>query len=449
MPSDPNRRLAALTIALALTIGAAACSNGDADRDGAEPSPNPSGAVDPADTEPGDSAESDDTDAGESDPDRWPGGIGTDGVTDWPIAEPEDVGLDPDVLDAMAADAAAEGSTCLLVTRGGHIAAEHHWNGGEVDRAREVFSVTKSFTSILAGIAADDGALAFDDPAATWIPEWRDTPSADVTVDHLLSNDSGREWSLAIDYSEMAIDRDRTGYAVALGQDAEPGEVWVYNNSAIQTLDRVLEQATGQPTIDFGTSRLLEALGMDDSRFTTDPTGNTLTFMGLQSTCRDLARFGVLLLRGGEWNGDRIVSNGYIDTALSPSQDLTSAYGRLFWLNRTGPIASALSPLDRTASAEAPESQLVPDRPETLRWALGLGGQVIQMEPDTDTVVVRLGPAGFSDPTGAGGAGYGPHLTARVLDAITDDAPTDDDDDADAARIADDHAEPTDRNGRG
>src|SRR3546814_11307695 len=85
---------------------------------------------------------------------------------------------------------------------------------------------------------------------------------------------------------------------------------------------------------------------MEDSTLTTDPAGNALTFMGLQSTCRDLARFGWLIAEDGAWGDDRIVPAAWIEESTgAPSQDLNAAYGYLGWLNRQGRIAGAASPL--------------------------------------------------------------------------------------------------------
>ena len=69
-----------------------------------------------------------------------------------------------------------------------------------------------------------------------------------MTVRNLLSNDSGRFWSPESDYQELLQARDRTSYAVGLDQASPPGTVWAYNNAAIQTLDRVIRNATGTAT---------------------------------------------------------------------------------------------------------------------------------------------------------------------------------------------------------
>src|SRR5690606_22418798 len=104
------------------------------------------------------------------------------------------MGLDAEVLEEIAADAEAAGSNCLVVTRHGRIVDERYWNGTDPATTQEVFSATKSITSTLVGIAQDRGLLSIQDPASVYIPQWADGPSKGVTVENLLSNDSGREW---------------------------------------------------------------------------------------------------------------------------------------------------------------------------------------------------------------------------------------------------------------
>ena len=128
---------------------------------------------------------------------------------------------------------------------------EWYWNDGAPDKPQEVFSVTKSVTSTLVGLAQADGDLSVDDPAADYIPEWQGTPSEAVTVRNLLSNDSGRFWSTGSDYG--ASSRRGTGPRTPSGssRSATPGTVWAYNNAAIQTLDAVIRNATGRRRYQF------------------------------------------------------------------------------------------------------------------------------------------------------------------------------------------------------
>lgn len=388
------RRCGALAAALAVAVLAAGCSGSSSD-----------------------SSASTTTKAGSNDAattttaKATAGAIGVDGVTSWSTTDAAAAGFDPAKLDAAAAEAKAADSNCLLVARDGKIVGEWYWNQGAEHQAQEVFSATKSFASILVGIAQDDGDLKIDEPADTWIPQWKGTPSAPVTVRNLLSNDSGRFWSAASDYQSLVAAKDRNAYAIGLDQAAPPGTVWAYNNSAIQTLSAVIASATGTGFSTFGKDRLLDPLGMDDSEFTNDGAGNGTAFMGLHSTCRDMARFGELIRNDGAWNGEQIVSADYVAAATDkPSQDLNSAYGYLFWLNHKGPIGGALSPVTAEEVAKQKDGQMAPGAPDDLVWALGLGGQIIQIDRASRTVVVRLG--------GTLRGVYDQKNTARVLDAI-------------------------------
>ena len=177
---------------------------------------------------------------------------------DWSTQDPTAAGFDKAQLATIAAKAEAGASDCLLVTRKGKIVDEHYWRTASRDRSQEVWSATKSYTSTLVGIAQDEGKLEITDKAATYIPQWKGTKSAGVTIEDLLSNDSGRHWDLRTDYTEMALRaRDKTAFSIALGQDAPPGKVWAYNNSAIQTLSAVIKRATGMDASAYAARKLL------------------------------------------------------------------------------------------------------------------------------------------------------------------------------------------------
>lgn len=314
---------------------------------------------------------------------------------DWSVTDASTAGLDQAALDAMAADAEAAGSNCLVVTRHGELVAEWYWNGWDEQSEQEIFSATKSITSTLVGLAADQGLLSLDDAAADYIPEWKGTPSEAVTIRNLVSNDSGRYQDMVSDYVTMTLQEpDKTAYAIGLDQQFDPGTQWVYNNAAIQTLDQVLEQATGMPTHEFARQALFEPLGMA-SHIGTDESGGTFTYMGGQASCRDLARFGLLFLRNGEWDGEQLLSSEWVDAATHPSQTLNPNYGYLWWLfgDRAGDGAGT-----------TPRGGTVPDSAgREFYAALGLGNQVVAVFPDEGIVATRLGiqnGVGQTDPTG-------------------------------------------------
>jgi CubicO group peptidase (beta-lactamase class C family) len=326
----------------------------------------------------------------------------------WELVDPASLGLDAAVLEDVAARAGADGAHCLVVVRDGRLAGEWSWAEAGTTAAQEVFSVTKSITSTVTGIAIEEGHLGIDDPATTWIEEWRGTPSEGVTVRNLLSNDSGRFWSFSTDYEQLPGAEDATGFAVGLEQADPPGTTWEYNNAAIQTLERVLSEATGEGLDELVADRLLGPLGMDDSSLATDRTGNGLAFMGLQSTCRDLARFGLMVLDGGRWGDRQVVPEAWLEEATSPSQDLSPVYGYLWWLNVPGPVTDEATRPSEGAEEQLPEAQMVDGAPEDMFWALGLGDQILQIHPATATVVVRLGPGRLT-------GDFGIDQTARVV----------------------------------
>jgi CubicO group peptidase (beta-lactamase class C family) len=269
----------------------------------------------------------------------------------------------------MAATAAAGGSACLVVTKDGRLVDEHYWDGSDAATKREAFSVTKSITATLLGIAADRGFLDIDQPVADFVEEWKGTPSAAVTIRNLLAMDSGRRQDLRTDYLEMATRaEDKTAFSIGLDQQHEPGTVWVYNNAGVQVLEAVIEAATGQDMAAFAEAVLFEPIGMATD-LNRDVAGNTLAFMGAQSSCRDLARFGLLHLRLGDWNGDQVISRAWVEEATAPSQDLNDGYGFLWWLD------------DQTYAAR------------------GLFEQLVIVFPESGVVVTRLGSD--KGPTGA------------------------------------------------
>ena len=308
---------------------------------------------------------------------------------EWETVDPADAGFDADGLDLIPATADVIGSTCVTVTRNGRLVYEWYADDVPADGEVEIFSATKSMASTLVGIAEDEGLLDIDDKASDYITEWQGTDSEDVTIRNLLSNDSGRFYDFTTDYVDMATGAlDKTAFSVALDQQHDVGEVWEYNNSAIQTLEEVLQAAIGDEDVaSWGEEMLLAPIGMENSLWGTDAEGNAMTFMGVKSNCRDLARFGTLFLADGNWDGTQVVPEAWVAEATEPSQELNSRYGFLWWLNT--PVEP--DP-EQEIEANAGDVNLSwPDVAESTYAAQGLGGQVIEVQPDTGIVLTRMG----------------------------------------------------------
>jgi CubicO group peptidase (beta-lactamase class C family) len=307
---------------------------------------------------------------------------------EWELGDPVEHGLSPEGLKAMAAVAEQYDTSCMMVIHNGVLVGEWYWNGFQRDTpVANVFSTTKSITSTLLGIAQAEGKLYIDDSAADYIPEWQYTDSKAVTIRDLISNDSGRFWSFDSDYGTgLIMSADQTAYAVGLSQQFEPGTVWEYNNSAIQTLDAVLSYALdGQQSIaDYAQEKLFKPIGASAS-MGVDPSGNVLTYVGVTASCDDMARFGYLALRKGRWKEQQIVPKSWIEEATKPSTALNDAYGYMWWLNREGHVVEPSFP-----TRSEYDGQLVPAASENLYSAIGAFGQFVSVQPDDGFVIVRL-----------------------------------------------------------
>jgi CubicO group peptidase (beta-lactamase class C family) len=225
---------------------------------------------------------------------------------DWMTADPEDLGIEPEILEALATEAQSRGANCLLVARHGRIAAEWYWNDTDESTQHQLFSITKSYTSTLVGIAQGEGLLDIDDPASKYLPAWVGTPSEGVTIRQMLGMVSGREAIKAIDpefFTEYLASPDLTAYALDRQQVVPPGSLWVLNEGDIQPLDAILEAVTGMQPVDYAADRLLGPLGDDRTTMAKDPAGNTIMDAFAQATCRDVARLGHLAVQRGNWNG--------------------------------------------------------------------------------------------------------------------------------------------------
>lgn len=279
----------------------------------------------------------------------------------------------------LDATLARDGSTCLAVIKDGVLVHEAYWNDGAPDRPQKVYSITKSLTSLLVGMAADGGKVDLDGPET-------------VTLRSLLSMTSGRHWDEASDRRMIRDESDKTAYSVAVGQDREPGRVWVYDNIATQTLESVLDDldASGD-VVALAKRHLLEPLGMQNTTWGRDAVGNALTFSGVESTCRDLARVGHLMLSDGSWKGRQLLSADYVRQATTPSSTLNAAYGLLWWTNAKGRVVEVLRQAG-FASDKAPyEGRIAPTVPGDAYWAFGYGNQYIAVVPSEGVVAVRLG----------------------------------------------------------
>ncbi len=269
-----------------------------------------------------------------------------------------------------------------IVVEGGEIVYERYHPLDSPDQATSSFSVAKSFTSAIIGMLIGDGRLELDAPAP--VEEWQadGDPRQEITLEDLMRMSSGLEWEEEYSPGGLPLQMLQAPHAadVPISQElvAEPGTVWEYSTGTTAILaDIAADELGGGDALDeYVHERLLDPLGMTSTVLLEDSTGTWLGGLGADSTPRDYAKFGLLFLRDGVWDGERILPEGWVDASRSPSSTNPS-YGLQWWMS--GPPG--------TFAAE------------------GLFGQRIIVAPELDLVIVMTSTEG-GDPFALGNAVY-------------------------------------------
>lgn len=303
---------------------------------------------------------------------------------EWEHGLPEDHGLSTEGLEAMAELADQLDSKCLVVIHDGVMVGEWYWDGYDANTdVPDVFSITKSVTSAIFGVAESRGLLDIDDRVSDYVPEWANTDSEDVTIRQLLVHDSGRTFDLGLEWGLPAVP-DQTTYSLGAGQSAPPESQWEYTNLGYQSLEAVLDEVLCESVEEFAQEELFEPIGMT-VKMGQDPSGNTTLYSGLSASCRDLARFGYLYQQKGKWKQDHVLKSKYVRNSLETSTDFNDAYGVGWWLNNQGHVM-----LPQVQNPFEYDGRFIPSADEDVYTALGAFGNFITVDPEDGYIVVRL-----------------------------------------------------------
>lgn len=330
---------------------------------------------------------------------------------DWVSSNPQAAGMDPVAVQAALDWAGAHNSTGVVILRGGKLVAEQYWQGWDKEKADNIYSASKSVTSTLVALAIQDGFIKnVDESAADFVPAWKGTPKAAITLRHMLSMTSGLR---VIPAGGPKPGDDLFTETAAQPQEHAPGTYWVYNTPAYRMLVRIVENAVHEPVEKYMERRLTGPLGMTHTRWQTSPApGGVNNYYWLEASTRDMARFGVFAAHKGRWNGRQILPAAWFAEATKPSQDLNRAYGYLWWLNgQTTYMLPALRPA-------VLQGQLWPECPPDMFAALGAADKKIYIVPSLDLVVARHG--GAAEPGGGGGmhGGLDKAFMGRICQAV-------------------------------
>jgi CubicO group peptidase (beta-lactamase class C family) len=247
----------------------------------------------------------------------------------WLTADAEEYGLNKAALDRHLQFCKDTGADSVLVVYKGRIVQEWYAN----EKCKEPFnvqSITKSMTGLLTGMLIDDGELpSIDIPVSEYVSGWDVGDKSQVSIYNLLSMTAGfkRKWS-----EGLGSTNKKDAYAAGCTLEYKPGTVWEYSNEGAQLLSQILCQAAGQSIAVYAEERLFAPLGMKDTELRTDEMGCVWTYSGMETTARDLARIGILMINKGWWGEIQIVSEEWIEQSISPSQELYPWYGLLWWI---------------------------------------------------------------------------------------------------------------------
>ena len=288
--------------------------------------------------------------------------------------------MDATTLDGARAYAFQEGKYTqgVVVTRRGVIVAEWYEDGAGPQSYAASWSMAKSVTSALIGIAIDEGAIPdVHVPLADYYPVWGGSPHEQIRLEHVLQMASGLEWLEAYDLSSanesdvaqlVLTTESPLDYVLARPVESPPNTAYLYSSGDSLLLSGVLAQATGMSAGEYAADRLLSRLDIEGAEWWIAKTGETLTYCCLDMTTRDFARFGLLYMHGGLWGDEQVVPASWVTASLTPSP-LYDGYGYQWWLSPS----------------------FADDLPDDSFAAQGHDGQYIYVVPSLELIVVRNG----------------------------------------------------------
>ena len=296
------------------------------------------------------------------------------GDTAWATVAPEALGWQTSMLEPLYEYLDSNDTRAFIVLKGGKIAIEKYFGTFTKDSLWYWASAGKTITALTVGIALQEKLLTLGDRTSKWLGSgWTSCTSGQeslITLRHQLTMTSGLD--------DAVTDPFCTDPA-CLSYRADAGTRWAYHNGPYTLLDKVIETAAGRTMNAYFAAKVRNRIGMNGA-FVKSGYNNVY-----YSTARSMARFGLLILNRGNWDGTTILSDtAYFRQMTTPSQDINKSYGYLWWLNGK-------------TSHMVPQSQVVfpgplcPNAPPDMIAALGKNGQFIDVAPSLDLVFVRMG----------------------------------------------------------
>lgn len=262
----------------------------------------------------------------------------------------------------------------LLINHKGKTVFEKYYNGFTKDKLNNLKSVTKSITSILLGIAIDNGLIKNENEKISGLlPEFFnekfDLRKKEITLKHVLTMSSGFEWNNFGGKLRNGWDQssEPTKYLIQnVPMKNDPGKVWNYNSALSHLLSDIIKKYSENNTRAFAEKYLFAPLGIKNIKWQKSEDGNEMGNSELFMTSRDMMKIGVIILNEGNWNGKQIVSKEWVDKSTQKYFDgfpQIGGYGYQWHLRNFGNYKAVM--------------------------AVGWGGQLLIIIPELELVVVN------------------------------------------------------------
>lgn len=311
---------------------------------------------------------------------NWP-------TENWQTSPPENQGMDSESLVELLSyyRESKLNIHSMLIIRNGHIGLDACFYPFTPDgTVHDLASVTKSITSVLIGIAIDQGFIeSVEQPLLSYFPERTianlDADKEEITIENLLTMTSGFCCGYQpgeLEHNEMFTSEDWVQFVLDLPMARGPGQEYVYCSGNSHLLSAILTKATRLSMLEFAQKHLFAPLGIHEVIWPADPQGITRGWGDLHLHPRDLAKIGYLYLNNGLWEGKQLLSAAWVEksthaqvdravktnTFIRPGRD----YGYAWHLVSEGPFSG-------------------------MYYAAGRGGQSLHVLPDENIVTVITG----------------------------------------------------------
>lgn len=292
--------------------------------------------------------------------------------SDWETKTPESLGWKTNNISDLLNYLQQKNTKSFMILHNGKIVMEYYFNGHTSTSPWYWASAGKTLTATVTGIAEQEGYLNINNKVSTYLGTgWTSeslTKENLITCKNLLTMTSGLDDSLGDDVSPSNLQ-----------YKADAGTRWAYHNVYVKLQD-VVAQATGKTWNNYFKTSLADKIGLTGTWIAN---GDLSVFW---SNTRSMARFGLLALNKGNWNGNTVVNTNYFNQATSTSQNINLAYGFLWWLN-----GKSTYHLPQTQFEF--QGMLIPNAPIDTFCALGKNDQKIYVVPSKKLVVIRMGDA--------------------------------------------------------